>query len=384
MAKAELVLQALTNRPHAAAITEIMALPKPVSCLFSVAFARSAGVASIEASIAALKIKPRVFVGIRNDITSIQALHQLLSLGVQLYTVDTGARRPIFHPKLYLISARKSAKAIIGSANLTHYGLQNNIEISTLLDLDLKREEDAKFVDSIMESFDALIKNHPKHVQLIGTTEEANALFEQGRLCDEDVVVAPSVTQQAPKVGGIELAPMKLTHFNAQPKPKKNGAEVKSSIKKATRAFSKTQFVRVWRSKPLVARDLSVPEGKNTSLTGSMGLKQDAVEDFDFQTHFRKIVFGELSWKPKTKEPLKEEAKASFQFIIENIDYGTFELKVAHDKRTNTKTYLQRNFMTQLHWGIARPIIARRDLVGRKLMLYKKNSSPPEYLIEID
>ena len=133
MAKAELVLQALTNRPHAVAITEIMALPEPVSCLFSVAFARSAGVASIEASIAALKIKPMVFVGIRNDITSIQALRQLLSLGVQLYTVDTGARRPIFHPKLYLISARKSARAIIGSANLTHYGLQNNIEISTLL-----------------------------------------------------------------------------------------------------------------------------------------------------------------------------------------------------------------------------------------------------------
>ena len=55
----------MTNCPHAVAITEIMALPEPVSCLFSVAFARSAGVASIEASIAALKIKPMVFVGIR-------------------------------------------------------------------------------------------------------------------------------------------------------------------------------------------------------------------------------------------------------------------------------------------------------------------------------
>jgi HKD family nuclease len=191
-----------------------MALPKPVSCLFSVAFARSAGVASIEASIAALKIKPRIFVGIRNDITSIQAIHQLLALGAELYTVDTGARRPIFHPKLYLICSKTTAKAIIGSANLTYYGLQNNIEVSAQLELDLSNEEDAKFVASVFNSFEELVKLHPEHVQLIKTVQEANKLFAQGRLCDESIVIAPPVAQKAPKAGGIEMSRMKLSRVN--------------------------------------------------------------------------------------------------------------------------------------------------------------------------
>ncbi len=361
-----------------------MALPKPVCCLFSVAFARSAGVTSIQASIAALKITPKIFVGIRNDITSIQAIHQLLALGAELYTVDTGARRPIFHPKLYVICSKTTAKAIIGSANLTYYGLQNNIEVSALLELDLSNEDDVEFVSSVFNSFEELVKLHPEHVQRVKTVQEANKLFAQGRLCDESIVIAPPVTQTAPKTGGIELSRMKLFAVKSQKKAKKSTANSAPTGKSGKKAISKTQFVLVWRSKPLTARDLNVPDGKNTNPTGSIGLKQDALDGFDYQTHFRNNIFSGLKWAPTAKEPLKEESKASFQLVIENMDYGVFELKLAHDNRTNTKSYKQLQFMTQLHWGSALLFIKRRDLLGRTLMLYKKDGKPPTYLIEID
>lgn len=40
--------------------------------------------------------------------------------------------------------------------------------------------------------------------------------------------------------------------------------------------------------------------------------------------------------------------------------------------------------MTQLHWGEAKPLIAKKDLLGRNLCLYRKDSTPPEFMIEID
>jgi hypothetical protein len=78
-----------------------------------------------------------VFAGIRNDTTSYQGLARLHGIVRQLYTVDTGSRTVIFHPKLYLVRAVERARLVIGSANLTVAGLNNNIEAGMLLDFDL-------------------------------------------------------------------------------------------------------------------------------------------------------------------------------------------------------------------------------------------------------
>lgn len=42
--------------------------------------------------------------------------------------------------------------------------------------------------------------------------------------------------------------------------------------------------------------------------------------------------------------------------------------------------------MTQFHWGTVRPLIARDDLLGRQLFIYRDDIAPnrPQYLIEID
>ncbi len=40
--------------------------------------------------------------------------------------------------------------------------------------------------------------------------------------------------------------------------------------------------------------------------------------------------------------------------------------------------------MTQLHWGDAKAYVAKNDLLGRILYLYRKDTDPPEFMIEID
>ncbi len=40
--------------------------------------------------------------------------------------------------------------------------------------------------------------------------------------------------------------------------------------------------------------------------------------------------------------------------------------------------------MTQIHWARAINIIAERDLLDRIMCLYRKDTDPPQFLIEID
>jgi len=77
-----------------------------------------------------------VFAGIRNDVTSYQGLVRLRRIVGELYTVDTGSRTLIFHPKLYLVRAKEHARLTIGSANLTLARLNNNIEAGVRLGFD--------------------------------------------------------------------------------------------------------------------------------------------------------------------------------------------------------------------------------------------------------
>jgi hypothetical protein len=40
--------------------------------------------------------------------------------------------------------------------------------------------------------------------------------------------------------------------------------------------------------------------------------------------------------------------------------------------------------MTQLHWGGAQKYVGKRDLLGRTMYLYRIDTTPPEFTIEID
>jgi HKD family nuclease len=130
VAQLELILQAATPTTHAAAVRRLLTIGKVNSVLVSVAFLREAGVEALEAAIKGVAGDARFYVGIRNNITTLQGLKRLLALKTKLYVVDTGSGETIFHPKLYLASTDTHAEMIIGSANLTFQGLHNNIEAS--------------------------------------------------------------------------------------------------------------------------------------------------------------------------------------------------------------------------------------------------------------
>jgi len=394
MAELDFILQAVTTANHAKAIQALLALPSPTEVLVSVAFVRESGLEAIEAAIKPIAAKARFFIGIRNDITSIQAVKRLLAMKVKLYAVDTGSRGILFHPKLYMAASASKASIIIGSANLTFGGLHNNIELSTHIDLDLSNSTDKKFRNDVANAFAAMFKNHPQHVFLIKDNQHAEELFESGRLVDENLIPAPSTTSSVKKGERDDLPRMKLAYAIRQRikvpviKPAQATTPKKTTKAAPTVDVPSVSAVRylVWESKALSERDLNIPTGANTAATGSMGLKKGAIEDgkIDHRHYFRDAVFAYLTWTPDPPPKKWERAHANFELVVKNLNYGVFNLKLSHNTDKNSISYQQKNFMTQLHWGYAKKYIAKADLLGRILYLYRKDTTPPEFTIEID
>ena len=388
MAELDFILQAVTKANHAAAIQELLRLPDSTEVLVSVAFVREAGLDAVEAAIKPLAAKAKFFVGIRNDITSIQAVKRLLAMKVELYAVDTGSRNTLFHPKLYFVANANQAKVIIGSANLTFGGLHNNIEVSARVKLDLSNAADKKFANEVANAFAEMLKKHPRHVFLIKDEKHADELFESGRLADETLVRSPSALGRVKKGKGDDLPPMKLTRVRH--------SRIKSAVVKLIAAMKPTKAAAVpvvqppsvakylvWESKPLARRDLTIPEAAGTHATGSVNLDKGLLpEEVDHRHYFRNDVFRNLAWASRSKTV--DEAFAKFQLVLKGINYGEFDLAIRHSNSTTSKAYKQRNAMTRLSWGSMRQHIARPDLIGRTLALYRDELDPRRFILEID
>jgi len=131
---------------------------------------------------------------------------------------------------------------------------------------------------------------------------------------------------------------------------------------------------------------LNIPTSAGTNPTGSMFFSRGNMQGIDHRHYFRNVVFHALPWQfdtnPRTQH--YERVDARFQIIIKGIDYGVHVLRISHNTRTDTPAYEQRNGMTQLHWGSARPIIAREDLLGRQIYLYKDLHHADFFVLEID
>jgi HKD family nuclease len=396
MAELDFILQAVTTANHAEAIRSLLSLHQPTQILVSVAFVRELGLDAVEAAIKPHAEVTKFFVGIRNDITSIQAIKRLLAMNVALYVVDTGSRNTIFHPKLYFAGNTEQANVVIGSANLTFGGLHNNIEASTLIRLDLSNAADDKFSKEATNVFSEMLNKHPQHVFLIKDEQHADDLFESGRLADEKVIPAPSITSGVKKGERDNLPPMKLNKIIP---PRKKSSAVKGIITEKPvddviiklisvtdiplAAAAPTKYL-VWESKELTERDLNIPTSAGTNPTGSMGWKKGAFDDIDQRHYFREDVFSDLNWIPDKPPSKWERTQAKFELVVKNLNYGVFDLKLSHNTDTDSTSYRQKNFMTQLHWGDTKEYIAKHDLLGRILYLYRKDTHPPEFMIEID
>jgi HKD family nuclease len=390
MAKKEFILQGFTTRTHLAAVRELFDVSSIQHVILSVAFVSESGVDLLEKQVAGCATHVTVFAGIRNDITSRQGLERLLSLGVKLYAVDTGSRNILFHPKLYLIRGKSRARLIVGSANLTLGGLNNNIEAGVAFDFDLTDTNDKAVVDAIEARFDVLPKEYPDHVLKVSSAAQLKDMQASGRLVDEMAIPPPRPSTTASGSGGdpvprikLKVVPLRKALAAAKKAVPKPAAKGKTAA--PTPAAVGIEFELVWESKPLTRRDLTIPTASNTHATGSVNLDKGLLEEsVDHRHYFRDEVFDALTWTATNASGKVEEAFAKFQLVLKAVSYGEFDLRIGHSTDTTSKMYLQKNAMTRLSWGPMRPYIARDDLIGRTLALYRDKADPARFVLEID
>lgn len=396
MAIRKFVFQGLAAETHKEAIDDLFLVDGIHRIIVSVAFVNSGGVALLADRLKTHKTKTTAFIGVRNDVTSLQGARALQDIGISLYVVDTGSRRVIYHPKIYLVIGATEARMVIGSANLTLGGLNNNIEASVVVHCDLGNAEDRKFVDGIVARFDEQPGEYPENVIRIKAADQLKKLFEKGILVDETAATPPRTAASTSSTGDDSVPRMKLkvTRIGkpaATKAPAPKAAATKAPAKAAPKPAGPAPvpatgvvFERLWQSKELTRRDLDVPvEGRNTNRTGSINLDKGLLPDaIDHRHHFRDEVFDALNWGPKSKDV--EEAFAKFQLVIKGVSYGTFDLRIGHSTNVKSATYLQRNAMTRLSWGPLREYVAREDLIGRTLSLYRDKADPKRFMLEID
>lgn len=395
----ELILQGLTKRTHAGVIGEMFA-GDVERAIVSVAFVSQDGVDHIEHFLAAHADKITVYAGIRNDITSAQALKRLLEIGVSLYAVDTGTRMLLFHPKLYHVRADATAKLSIGSANLTLGGLNNNIEAGVLINLSLLVADDLAFVDGLEASFDGLAVQYPENVFLVTDEAMVNRLLDAGRLIDEAAAPPPRMATKA-KAGSTDSTPrMKMLPKAIRGKAKFKGpaapaavpapvppftANVPAAVSPGNVAGASTTVAPdlelVWESKPLSRRSLGIPTGANSNPTGSTTLGSGTFDDIDRVSYFRNGLFGYQAW---TLNGTIETADQQFDLVIKGVLVGTFGLTLRHSLTRAAAAATDHNSPTSLSWNEARPLVAREDLLDRTMRIWRSTANLTKFQVEID
>lgn len=383
MAKVSALTQGLApNHDHEHAINNLIDSPWADDLFISVAFVREAGVAKIETALQRKSNIAQVFVGISNGITSKQALAKLLAIGVQLHVIDMGTQASLFHPKLYAAIGAQQATFIVGSANLTASGLSDNVEVSSKVELDLTNHDDSQYVSTLIDPFRTLIGQHPLNVFQITAGNQLDDLVNEGRLEDESIKKkAPVIGTKTP--GGQSVATPALPIHRRKPQAVPQPVPVQVAPPNPQNPQAVPAAGLVWSSKELTERDLCIPTGSNTNPTGSMYLKKGLLDGIDQRHYFKDNVFVGLTWTPDASPSKKHllRATATFEIIINGISNGNYDLRLTHNSKTNTKTYAQNNAMTQIHWGNAKSLVAKRGLLGKHMALYHLGGS--NYQIEI-
>lgn len=398
------ILQAVTAESHLAALKEVLGLAAPARIIISTAFMNRSGLTMVSPELTAVAGSTTIIAGIRNGITSVQGLKKAVDLGCRVLVVDTGTRTRIFHPKVYYARNPARIRIMVGSANLTGGGLTGNIEASILQDLDLAEATVSAFSADIETKLDGMVGEYPQHVLEITTHAEIDALLDAGRVVDERKATPPTPVAASTDrdLDSVPTMPLKTppppkppaeaaVPTAAAPAPVAGPAPAPTAVPAAPApaapvAPAGSHLTLVWESNPLTRRPLNIPTGANTNQTGSMLFTKGAWEGIDQRHYFRDDVFAALAW---TNDPAPglahmERAEARFQIVIKNVDYGIYTMRISHNSRTDTAAYAQNNSMTQLHWGDVRDLIAREDLLGRTLYLYRDETAPDLFVLEID
>ena len=392
MAK-RLLLQAVTQDSHLATVRHLLGIPHPDKIFISVGFMSEGGLAALEAALSPIADRTTVVAGIRNGITSAQSLKKSLAIGCTTYVVDTGSRDVLFHPKIYVSRNAGEARLIVGSANLTVGGLNSNIEASLYMEMELTNIENASLVAGFEAKLDGMIAEYPEHIFQILDDAMVESLLDSGRVVDESIRPPPTTSgssknRELDTIPRMKLKTRPIAQHRSEPLPRESGVGASPQPPTPTGVATPLQerLTLVWRSNPLTRRHLTIPAGATTNPTGSMLFGKGALADIDQRHYFREQIFAALNWQFDTAAQTRhmERAEARFQLVIRDVNYGVFALRLSHNSRTDTTAYEQSNSMTQLHWGEARHIVARQDLLGRTMYLYRDSVDDGLFVLEID
>ena len=388
-----MLLQGVTQDNHLAAVRDLLGIPNPERVLFSVGFMNEGGLLALEAALSPVAELTTIVTGIRNGITSAQGLMKSLEIGCTTYAVDTGSRDVLFHPKVYFSRNAGEARVIIGSANFTAGGLSSNIEASLSMKMELTEPETATFVADLEAKIDEMIAGYPRHVMRVTDNGMVEGLLDSGRLVDESERPAPSAAGSSRRrdldtVPRMNLHTASIIRRRPAPFPRvlEDATTPEPPVPTGASAPVRERLRLVWESNPLSRRHLTIPRGEATNQTGSMLFGKGALEDIDQRHYFRDEVFATLNWQFDTAALSRhmERTETRFQLVIRDVNYGVFTLRLSHNSRTDTRAYEQSNSMTQLHWGEARQIVAREDLLGRTMYLYRDSVDNGLFVLEID
>jgi len=371
MADIKLLAQGLTdNHEHFSELNQLLQLKGATEILISVAFARKSGVDLLRPLLESRKDIANVYVGIRNGVTSVQAILAMLKIGIHPYVIDVATTQRLYHPKIYAAFSSTKVELVIGSANLTKGGLNNNYEASTVISLDPCNGPDGDYIATVKAAFCGLEKRFPDNVTQLSKVKAAVKLFREGLLEDERIIKRQAPNKVKTKDAPVPPKPMPST-------AKKTSPALRDAVTpKRTKKFA-GGYVLVWESKGLTRRHLNIPTGEKTNRTGGMSFGKGLMKQINQSNYFRNCVFDKLDWQsdPSPKKQHLERAEADFEIIIAGMSYGIYTLQISHNTKTDTPTYNQNNTMTKLHWGKAVTLVANPELLGKQASLYKQNDN---------
>ncbi len=384
------ILQAVNAEDHLVPARGVFGLAELQSATISTAFMTASGLSLLEGVLRPIADRTRIFVGIRNGVTTVQSIQKALDIGCETYMVDTGSRQRIFHPKIYYARSAARAKLLLGSANLTMGGLRTNIEASVLQELD--PVSDAAFLAELEGKFDAMIADYPDHVIRAVDTRQLADLQRAGRLLDERKARPPETAGSSgdralDTVPRMELrtAPIRVPAPAAPPVIAAPLVPVAPQVgAPLLPAFARDELELMWTSKPLKRAHINLPNRAGTNPKGALSLTAGLYEDVNPREYFRNIVFSALNWEPDERLPYKERAHTDFRLVVKGINYGVHSLRISHDTRTNTTNYLQNNYTSSLHWGETAQYVAHEDILGRTLRLFRETDNLTRFALEID
>jgi HKD family nuclease len=404
MGKSQFILQGFTPRTHLEAVRRLFEVAGMAKAILSVAFANEAGVELVAEQIERAGNKTTAFVGINNAITSRQALTRLFQLGVRLFVVDTGSPNILFHPKLYFARGAEQARLIVGSANLTAGGLNNNVEAGMAVELDLAIDADRAVAEQVEAEFDRSLTTFATNITAMENLEAIQHLQDTNRLLDEAVIRAQRAAAASQRLSDAQsptdwVSPIKLLVKPIWPTSRQSAVgDANSTTPDRTPPDTATpspvapvipalpDWDLVWRSNALTERDLNIPTGGNTAVTGSMLFKQGQWSHVDQRHYFRDDVFGDLIWTAdsRPRRTHLERARANFTMVIEGVNHGDYTLRLTHNGDATSRAYEQSNSMTQVHWEGVTGLIRRRSLLRKRMSLYRDKNDRTRFMIEIN